>query len=445
MQKKILFIIPYIPYPLDSGGNQAFFNMVEYLRHKMSVSVLLFLPDSRRRARAVDALKQLWDNVTFYVYTPQPKGEPSFKVKNPFYYKWLQKTQASVTRKMRRQQVWTHDAETETGSELDLVKQKSTLSGSCFQPLDKGYVDYVSQVARSGFDFIQVEFYELLSLGFLLPEDVETLFVHHELRYVRNENEMALFREQTPEDRMLFRIAKEFERSGLQSYKHIIVLTEVDRKIMETFLGRKDRIYTSPAVVQTNGRSKHPFVPATEGRLTFVGSEDHFPNLDAMVWFCHEVIPHLREQHFRFTLQVAGKWRGECITQLASKYPELQLMGYVDDLSAFLKGSVAVVPIRIGSGMRMKILDAVSSKVPFVTTPKGVEGIDFQNGEDCLIAESPRDFACAVRILSADPQQQERLTAHAESRLREMYRPEQMLERRLAVYERISNQNEVVK
>ena len=47
MRKKILFIIPYIPYPLDSGGNQAFFNMVEYLRHKMSVSVLLY-PETGR-------------------------------------------------------------------------------------------------------------------------------------------------------------------------------------------------------------------------------------------------------------------------------------------------------------------------------------------------------------------------------------------------------------
>ena len=48
MRKKILFIIPYIPYPLDSGGNQAFFNMVEYLRHKMSVSVLLY-PETEKR------------------------------------------------------------------------------------------------------------------------------------------------------------------------------------------------------------------------------------------------------------------------------------------------------------------------------------------------------------------------------------------------------------
>lgn len=436
MQKKILFIIPYIPYPLDSGGNQAFFNMVEYLRHKMLVSVLL-CPNNKRKIRDVEALKQVWDNVNFYVYTPQLENTSSFKIKRPFYYKCLQKVQASVTRKMRRQQMWVN--KTEGGTELDLVKQKSTLFSSYFQPLEKGYVDYVSQVSRLGFDFIQVEFYELLSLGFLLPKEVETLFVHHELRYIRNENELALFRERTVEDQMLFSVAKEFEHSGLQSYKHIIVLTEVDRSILENFLGRKDRIYTSPAVVQMSGRTEHPFVPATEGRLTFVGSEDHFPNLDAMAWFCREVIPYLREQRFRFTLQVIGKWRGECINQLASEYPELQLMGYVDDLGAFLKGSISVVPIRIGSGMRMKILDAVSSKVPFVTTSKGVEGIDFRHGEDCLIADTPADFAREIMTLSADTRQQARLTAHAESRLQEIYRPEQMLERRLAVYEQILN------
>lgn len=74
--------------------------------------------------------------------------------------------------------------------------------------------------------------------------------MHHELRYIRNEKEIALFREQTAGDRMLFHIAKDFERSALLKYKDVIVLTEVDRKIMEDFIGRKDHIYTSPAVVQ---------------------------------------------------------------------------------------------------------------------------------------------------------------------------------------------------
>lgn len=359
MRKKILFIIPYIPYPLDSGGNQAFFNMVEYLRHKMSVSVLLY-PETEKRMQDVESLKKIWDNVDFFIYTPKPQTVRLPRIKHPFYYKWLQKIHASVTRKMNRQQIWTD----ETGEVVDLVRGKSTLFSSCFQPLDQGYVEYVSQVAHSGFDIIQVEFYELLSLGFLLPENVQTIFVHHELRYIRNEKEIALFREQTAGDRMLFHIAKDFERSALLKYKDVIVLTEVDRKIMEDFIGRKDHIYTSPAVVQVGDRLEQPFVPVQSGRLTFVGSEDHFPNLDAVAWFCHEVIPHLRKRHFSFTLQVIGKWRGECINRLQSEYPELKLVGYVEDLGSFLKGSVAVVPIRIGSGMRMKILDAVLSKVP---------------------------------------------------------------------------------
>ena len=103
----------------------------------------------------------------------------------------------------------------------------------------------------------------------------------------------------------------------------------------------------------------------------------------------------------------------------------------------FLKGSVAVVPIRIGSGMRMKILDAVLSKVPFVTTAKGVEGIDFKDGEDCLIVDDPAGFAEAVIALSSNPQLQRQLVTHAEDSLRQVYNPGQMQERRLAVYEQI--------
>ena len=87
--------------------------------------------------------------------------------------------------------------------------------------------------------------------------------------------------------------------------------------------------------------------------------------------------------------------------------------------------------------MRMKILDAVLSKVPFVTTAKGVEGIDFKDGEDCLIVDDPAGFAEAVIALSSNPQLQRQLVTHAEDSLRQVYNPGQMQERRLAVYEQI--------
>ena len=101
--KKILFIIPYIPYPLDSGGNQAFFNMVNYIRNRMSVSILL-CSKSEEHDKNIVALKKLWANVDFFVYMKWPKKKSvHIEVRNPLYYNVLKRVKASVERKMRRQ------------------------------------------------------------------------------------------------------------------------------------------------------------------------------------------------------------------------------------------------------------------------------------------------------------------------------------------------------
>ncbi len=435
MKPKILFITPYIPYPLDSGGNQAFFNMVDYLRRSMSVSILLY-PRTVGQKADVEQLKALWPDVGFFLYEPKKEEEPIPFVRHPLYYKWLLKAQASIKRKLRRQlRKIPRLAGRDAG--IDVMRQKTVIPTSIFERLDSGYLNFVTRTARLGFDIVQVEFYDLISLGYVLPDDVETIFVHHELRYVRNENEMALFHEVTAEDRMLFRIAKDYERGALNSYKHVIALTDIDRKLLEEFLGRKERIYASPAVVNMSQDGKGDFVPCTAGRLTFVGSESHTPNLDAVVWMCQEVIPRLRLRGEKFTFQVIGKWRSPYVKELCRLCPEMELMGYVDDLRAFLEGSIAVVPIRIGSGMRMKILDAVTARCPFVTTAKGVEGIDLENGRECLMADDPDAFADAIIRLAGDAELQEQLALRAEAKLQALYSPGQMQQRRLDIYKGI--------
>ena len=396
--KKILFIIPYIPYPLDSGGNQAFFNMVDYLRHEMNVSVLLIAKNHTHEENIAE-LKKLWSNVTFYIYRPQTIKTAPVKIRHPFYYKWLLKAQASIARKIRRQLLQGPEPADEN---LDMVRLKSTLPGSIFERLSTDYIEFVMQTVKTGFDIIQVEFYELISLGYILPqENIQTVFVHHELRYIHNENEMSLFREVTDEDKMLFNVAKDFERDAL----------------------------------------KKEFVPSDSHRLTFVGSEDHCPNLDAAIWFCREIIPQLRQQGFKFTFQVIGKWRSTYIKELCAQYPEMELTGFVEDLRGFIKGSIALIPIRIGSGMRMKILDAVSAGAPFITTTKGVEGIDFRNGQECLIADDATTFAKAIIQLADNPTLQKDMVDNAEKRLRGIYNPQEMLHKRLEVYAEIVNCN----
>ena len=157
---------------------------------------------------------------------------------------------------------------------------------------------------------------------------ISEMCIRDRLRYVRNENEMLLFNQVNDEERMLFRIAKNFERSALQSFKHIIALTETDRQLLTGFVGREKRIYASPAVVQMIAGEEGKFVPATR-RLTFIGSEDHYPNLDAVMWFCKEIAPRLRKKGASFAFQVIGKWHTVYAKKLSDSCPELEFVGYI--------------------------------------------------------------------------------------------------------------------
>lgn len=432
--KKILFIIPWVPYPLTSGGNQAFFNMVDYIRHKMSVSVLFGAwGDELNR---IEELKRLWQNVDFYVFAKEVELEKKQPlVRNPSYYKWLNKIKASIERKMKRQILSSRNAHTGVlDDDKDFMREKSVLSCSVFREFNEKFVDYVAKVANSGFDIIQIEFFELIALGYVLPKNVQTVFVHHELRYIRNENEMSLFKQVKPDDLMHYRIAKDFEWSALQKYKHIITLTEVDRVLLTEFVGHDDRIYDSPAVVQLKMGSTVEFVPCTQKRFTFVGYGEHYPNLDAVVWFCKEIAPCLRDRGVEFTFQVAGMRYEQYINEFKAACPEIEIIGFVEHLETFLQGSIAIVPIRVGSGMRMKILDIASSDVPFITTSKGLEGIHFTNGEECLIADSAADFADSMIRLSNDLELQKAIVSRAHTKLKELYNPQEMLDRRMSVY-----------
>ena len=296
--KKILFILPCVPYPLTAGGNQAFFNMVEYIRHKMSVSLLL--SPGNKEMNDVESLRALWTNVDFYLFREED-AEP--KLRCPRYYRWLKKMSESISRKMQRQLY---------SFQQEHPYKNMTLKNSCFKPFPKAYVEYVSDISRRGFDIIQVEFYPLITLGYLLPKDVQTVFVHHELRYIRNENEMECLTHVTDEDKMLYGIAKDMEKAALRQYKHVIALTDIDRLLLADLVGQECNIYVSPAVVQIESVYDRIVKPASV-RLTFVGSENHYPNQDAVDWFCHEVAPCLRAQGFKFVFQVIGTWKSRYV------------------------------------------------------------------------------------------------------------------------------------
>ena len=88
-------------------------------------------------------------------------------------------------------------------------------------------------------------------------------------------------------------------------------------------------------------------------------------------------------------------------------------MGFVEHLEDAVHGSIMIVPILTGSGMRMKILEAAAMSVPFITTSVGVEGLDFKHDESCLVADTAEEFANAIDCLANDAVLRKRLTENA--------------------------------
>jgi glycosyltransferase involved in cell wall biosynthesis len=126
------------------------------------------------------------------------------------------------------------------------------------------------------------------------------------------------------------------------------------------------------------------------------------PNIDGVLWFAREVLPHIRRSAPDAPFYVVGA-RPPVEVRALGDDPAIQVTGYVDDPRPYLESSaVMVVPLRAGGGMRVKILEALARGIPIVSTTIGAEGIDVVDGEHLLIADEPAAFAEAVVRLLHD-------------------------------------------
>jgi glycosyltransferase involved in cell wall biosynthesis len=138
---------------------------------------------------------------------------------------------------------------------------------------------------------------------------------------------------------------------------------------------------------------------AARPTLAFVGLLGYRPNADAVTHLVRDILPLIRAQRPDIHLQVIGDGATADLLRLAG--PGVEFTGRVPDVRPFVSAAGAVVvPLRIGSGTRLKILEALALARPIVTTTIGAEGIDVVDGEHVLIADEPAAFAAAVvRVL----------------------------------------------
>ena len=155
---------------------------------------------------------------------------------------------------------------------------------------------------------------------------------------------------------------------------------------------------------------RYDFAPGGREPFTmlFLGSFRHPPNIVALDWFVHEVLPRItaRQQQTRrpeARLVVVGSDAPQR-HPYADRAPAVEIRGFVEDiLEPLSRYTVFVCPVRNGSGVRVKLLEAFASGIPVVSTRIGAEGLARQDGEFCLLADQPEEFAEKVLRVFDDP------------------------------------------
>ena len=155
-------------------------------------------------------------------------------------------------------------------------------------------------------------------------------------------------------------------------------------------------------------------------KLIFVGGEHHYPNKDAVEWFLEETAVEVFRK-FGLRLYVVGKWSQDTIKKYKDHPSQVQFVGFIEDLYEFSKDSISIAPVRIGGGLRTKILLAMAQGIPVISTNFALEGINAKHLESVMVADKTDSFCLAIEYLLADLKRTFMICHNAQNLLRQEY------------------------
>lgn len=372
--KNVLIIPPFNPYPLVSGGHQAIFNGIAILEGVANVYLIVPLTESQYKRNEHMAIVEVLPFVHVIPFI-LPSSRHTLKwyikvFKNKYCKRWMKEEVKQ-------------NAEDET----------SIISDWIGDTWEEEYELVERVIMQYKIDIVQSEMIPNLPIVKVIPANVKSVFVHHELRFVRNELIAQQAAKVSKEDMLQIAEDKKREIDYLNQYDEIVTLSPIDSaKLKEA--GVTKPIVTSMAVVREQKKKIEDIAPKKV--LTFIGPEFHAPNYEGVMWFLEKVWGALLKKDSQYSLQIIGKWSEETKQRLEAEYPKVHCLGFVDDIAKAMAGSTMVVPILVGSGIRMKILEAAQLRVPVVSTSVGAEGLPLEDGKNIFIADKAEDFVEAI-------------------------------------------------
>lgn len=201
-----------------------------------------------------------------------------------------------------------------------------------------------------------------------------------------------------------------FEAAMIRQMQAVIVFTERDQRAIESIAGNIP-IVRIPFGTYVPDRPLDP-LGSTPASLVFIGSFIHPPNVDAAARLITSIFPRVCASVPDVTLYIVGDQPPPSIRRMASE--RVIITGRVPDVMPYLdQAALVVVPLRLGGGMRVKVLEALAAGKAVVASRRAIEGLDLVDGEQIALAESDEQFAGAITMLLANPVRRGMLADHA--------------------------------
>ena len=393
-RRELLFLTNLLPYPLDDGASFKTYHVLRYLSHTWDITLISFirsLDEHKYRSELgkichrIEMVPIRRSRIRDFGYFVLSLVSPKPFLIRRDYSKRMQKT-------------------------VDEVLERA--------PFDTIYVDHLhmaqyvhSRTQRKILDEHNLESELARRYAKVVKHPVKKLIAYLDFKKMRT-----------------------YEVRTCRSFDLVLTVTEKERQTLLN-LGVPET-YCLPIGVDTK-KLKRLDLNRKSKTIVFLGTMYWPPNTDAVLWFYRRMFPLIRLSIPETRLSIIGSKPPRAIRKLASD-TNVNVLGYVENPEALLTDCAAfIVPLRIGGGMRVKILNAFSWGLPVVTTTLGVEGIEALDNRHLLIRDNPGDFANAVVQLIEDRELRMRLSLEGRKAAESVYDWEILYKRMDGIFNRI--------
>jgi glycosyltransferase involved in cell wall biosynthesis len=374
---KILFLSRWFPFPPDNGSKIRIYHLIEQLVKHFTVDLISFTEEDCSIDQ-VKSMERLCRKIVPVQYKPFRRDDPgSF---SGFFSSYPRSVVASYK------------------PEMDLAIS-SLIQSEYYDVLIASQIDMARYTVNRNVPVKILEELELMAIFEHFSKETNPL---RRIRYGLTWNKLIRYIRRIQANFQAFTVVSQPEKSILAGLRKIYLPIDIIPNGVETgsFRSRSD---PDPNI------------------LIFPGSMTYPPNYRAMKYFVQEVFPRIRNDTPQVQLFITGNYHDVDITDFMNT-PGVILTGQVPDIRSEIERAwVCVVPILSGGGTRLKILEAMVSGTPVVSTAKGAEGLDFSPNIDIYIADDPASFAEATLKLIHSPEERYRLGQQGKQTVSNLY------------------------